>query len=832
MFILSITLSGQENKGQVQDKGKGDNSGKGDTNWKNSKNGVIYGKVVDSQSATVLEYANIVVFKTKDSSIVSGGITDSKGNFRIDKLPFGSFYLKIQFIGYSSQLIEGIKLNPKSPEYNAGTVKFSPATTNLGEVTISSEKKMVEYHLDKKVVNVEKNIAATGGTAVDVLKDVPSITVDVDGNISLRGNSNFTILIDGRPAPVTGSTKTAILEQISASSIETIEIITNPSARYQAEGMTGILNIKLKKKMSKGFNGIASIGGGLAQQISGTEKYNGSINLNYNFGKANFFFSYDGGSRNSITSGLSDRTNTFNDVTTNYKQLNTGWRNGTNQGVKLGADFFINPSNSITTSASYNMRNHGHGNIAKVKVYDSSDIYNSYFTETQDESNKGNSQDYALFYKKNFEKKDHTLTSDISFSNSTGNEDGSFLSKYYKTDTLTIDTLYIPTNDQTTSANMNRNFSAQIDYVYPIDSTQRFETGYRYANSLNDENYIYNIYNNDSSIWQNDSRYSNHFVYTSQVHAAYLIYSKVFNRLTFQIGVRAEQTIIKADQQTTNIVFDSTYFGFFPSAHLTYKLNNDNDLQISYSRRINRPNMHDVNPFVEKMSSLQYRMGNPYLKPEYVNSYELGYTKIFMKRNTINGSIFYKQVDDVINRYSYLDTNGVTMTVNGNFNNSISYGLEATLDMAFLKIFKVNMNASYFNSIVNGDTVKNENFSWMSRMTLSARVWKNLDIQLSGNYRGPMLMPQGQSKPGWGADIAIRKDILAERASISFRMSDIFNTQKWDMEMSGTGFYFHHIRKRETRAAYLTFSYKINGGIKGKFKKKMDNGGGDDREME
>lgn len=801
--------------------------------FQNSTIGVIYGKVVDSETTTALEYANIVVHKTKDSSLVNGCITDSKGNFRIDKLPFGNFYLKIQFIGYAPQIIEGIKLNPRSPEYNAGAIKFKSSSTSLGEVVVSTEKKMVEFHLDKKVVNVDKNIAASGGTAVDVLKDVPSVTVDVDGNISLRGNSNFTILIDGRPAPVTGSTKTAILEQISASSIETIEIITNPSARYQAEGMTGILNIKLKKKMSKGFNGLVTIGGGLAQQISGTEKYNGSVNLNYNFGKANVFFSYDGGSRKSISWGQSDRTNTFNDVITNYKQINEGWRDGTNHRVKLGGDYFINPFNSITASASVSTRNHGHGDLSRVKVYDNSNIFNSYFTESQDEGNTGNSQEYALFYKKNFEKKDHVLTSDISFSNSEGTEDGSFLSQYYKTDTVTLDTMFVPTNDKTISADINRNLSAQIDYVYPIDSTQRFEVGYRYNNSLLNQDYIFQLYNTAGSVWVNDTRYSNHFVYTSQVHAAYLIYSKVFNKLTFQIGVRAEQTNTKADQKTTNIVFDRNYLGFFPSAHFTYKLNENNDVQISYSRRINRPNMHDVNPFVEKMSTLQYRVGNPDLKPEYVNSYELGYTKIFMKRNTVNGSLFYKQVDDVMKRYSYLDTNGITMTTNGNFDNSISYGLEATIDMAFLKMFKVNMNASYFNSIVNGDSVKNESFSWMSRMTLSARVWKNLDIQLSGNYRGPMVMPQGESKPGWGVDLALKKDILDEKASISFRISDIFNTQKWDMYMSGTGFYFHHIRKREMRSIYLSFTYKINGGANGKFKKKMENGGGgDDREME
>lgn len=845
-WFLSCSLYSQEHRGQGlekpdekttgQEKGKttGDQSAKSShAGLQNGANGVVYGKVIDSETGTNLEYANVVVFKVKDSSMVSGSITDNRGNFRIDKLPFGNFYLKIQFIGYAPQVITGIKLNPKSPEHNAGTIKFTATSTSIGEVVVAAEKKMVEFHLDKKVVNVDKNIAASGGTAVDVLKDVPSVTVDPDGNVSLRGNSNFTILVDGRPAPVTGSSKTAILEQIPASSIETIEIITNPSARYQAEGMTGIVNIRLKKKMSKGFNGMITIGGGLAEQIRGTEKYNGSVNLNYNFGKANVFFSYDGSSRNSISWGRSDRTNTLNDFTTNYKQKNSGLREGINHGMKTGVDLFINPSNAITASAAVNIRNHNHADTARIKVYDKNDVFMSYITESQDEGNYGLSQDYAMFYKKNFDRKDHALTSDISFSNSVGVENGSFTGVYYKPDTITVDTLSKPSKDKNSSDNINRNLSAQLDYVFPIDSAQRFETGYKYTNILLDQDYLFELFDNNSSLWLNDSRYSNHFVYTSQVHAGYLIYSRIFSKLTFQLGVRAEQTLTKADQKTTNINFNRDYFGLFPSAHFTYKFNEENDVQISYSRRINRPSMHDVNPFIEKFSSLQYRVGNPDLKPEYVNSYELGYTKTFMKRNTVNGSLFYKQVDDVIKRFSYLDTNEVTMTTIGNFSNSISYGFETTLDMAFLKLFKVSLNASCFNSIINGDTVKNENFTWMSRMTLSARLLKNFDIQVSGNYRGPMVMPQGESKPGWGVDLALKKEIFNEKASVSFRVSDVFNSQKWDMEMTGRGFYFHHIRKRESRNVYLTFTYKINEGIRQKGKKRqMEPGGGEEREME
>ena len=298
MFSISLETFAQENKDQKKDTEKRREGGKGGPGgMKNMAIGKIYGSVIDKQSEVPIEYANVILHRVKDSSLVTGGITDKKGRFVIDKVPPGNFYLKVQFIGYAPIIVPGIKINPRSPEYNAGVIQFSPSSLDLSEVTVTSEKKLIEYHLDKKVVNVEKNLAATGGTAIDVLKDVPSVVVDADGSVSLRGNSNFTILIDGRPSPFSGADQTAILEQIQASAIETIEIITNPSARYQAEGMTGIINIKLKKKMSQGLNGILSLNAGTSTIIPGSEKLNGSVNMNYNFGKGNVFFSYDGSTR-------------------------------------------------------------------------------------------------------------------------------------------------------------------------------------------------------------------------------------------------------------------------------------------------------------------------------------------------------------------------------------------------------------------------------------------------------------------------------------------------------------------------------------------------------
>ncbi|NVO03821.1 MAG: carboxypeptidase regulatory-like domain-containing protein, partial [Bacteroidetes bacterium] len=383
--VVAILLLSGSLKSQNHQNGNGQNKGP-----QGPPIGIVTGIILDAETSKPIEYANVVLYKSKDSTLVTGGVTNTKGVFNIDKVPFGGYYLKVNFIGYAPQLVPGVKVTPKVPEVNVGKINFQPGSTNLSEVTITSEKKLVEYTLDKKVVNVEKNIATTGGTAVDVMKNVPSVTVDVDGNVSLRGNGNITILIDGRPSALSGASRSAVLEQIPASSIESIEIITNPSARYQAEGMTGIINIKLKKKMSKGFNGIISTNFGTG------DKYNGSINLNYNLGKVNFFASYDGSSRRMKGWGESVRENTLNDSTTKYNQNSDMLRSRMGSGIKFGADFSINSKNLLTVSFGYENRDAGSTESVESSAFDLNNNLLYYNIKNSVEDEKETSQDFSL----------------------------------------------------------------------------------------------------------------------------------------------------------------------------------------------------------------------------------------------------------------------------------------------------------------------------------------------------------------------------------------------------------------------------------------------------
>ncbi|MEI8204440.1 MAG: TonB-dependent receptor family protein [Bacteroidota bacterium] len=815
LFSLStLQLSAQQNRGGNMGQGM-------------APQGIVKGIVVDSKTNQGIEYANVVIFKVKDSTMVNGGITNGKGKFTIEKVPFGKYYAKVNFIGFAPITVPSFVIKPDAAEVDLGSIKLSETSASLKGADIVSERKTMEFKLDKKVVNVEKSLVSSGGTAVDVLQNVPSVTIDADGNLSLRGNSNITVLIDGRPSTLSGSSRQAILDQIPASSIETIELITNPSAKYQAEGMSGIINIKLKKKMNFGLNGTVNLNAGW------NDKYNGSINLSYNFGKVNIFGSFDRGIRNSVNWSRSDRNTTLTDTSYFYHQQSNGSRRNNSAGYKLGADFFISSSQTLTLAANYNTNISTNKSLLKSTGYDSNHNFNTYSESNETEDGDNHTWEYTLNYRKNFKKKEQALTADVSFSQNTGNEINNTALQYFNTN-YSEDSF--PIKQNTNSQFLNNQLNAQMDYVHPFDSTMRIETGYKYSLRDMDQNYILKNFIDTSSVWINNPLLSNHFAYNEQVHALYLIFSKVFNKFSFQIGVRAELTQTKVDQITLNESFKNNYLDFFPSLHTTYKLGKQNEIQLSYSRRINRPDVWSLNPFVDYSNPLQIQYGNPYLKPEYINSIELGYAK-YWKSSSLSTSIFYKNINDVIKRWSFIDSNGVTNMTSKNMTSGTSYGLEVVADKDFLQWWRMNLTGSYFRTIINGDNMQtnltNDNYSWTMRANSFMTFFKKLELQLVFNYRGAMVTPQGTMNPGYNIDAALKMDIIKNKMSVGLRMSDIFNTQQFKGVQSGVGFSYVSVRKRESQILFLNFTYKIINNAPQKMRKKPqgnqgENGGGDE----
>lgn len=776
-------------------------------------NCIITGRVIDSLSNEFIEFANIILFSAKDSQMVSGLLTDEKGYFTITKLKPGEYFLKASFLGYSEKTIRNIILTPKEQIKDMGNILLRVSSTELQGATITAEKKEVEFHLDKKVVNVEKNIMSQGGSAVDVLQNVPSVTVDYDGNVSLRGSGNVNILIDGRPSGLTGLK----LEQIPASSIESIEVITNPSAKFNPEGMAGILNIKLKKKRDKGLNGMISANAGTG------DKYNGSVNLNYNFGKVNLFGSIDGRIDNRTGKGNSDRTTNIDDaISYQHQEMESGReRRGVN--YKLGADVIFNPRNSLTLTWMMNNQEGTHSDHDKSWKYDSYYSLSNYYLAGTDEDDREKSHDFSLNYRKTFERKGEEFTVDAILSLENESESENMDYTYFGTDFIQDSTLKYLNNIDINGYEGE----VQVNYVYPFSELFTLETGYQGIFRGSDDKMDYFTPDPLTGNLTLDYMLSNSFAYDENIHGVYMIGSAEYKSFSFQPGVRLEQAFNAANQKTQDIKNEQSYFSIFPSIHVSKKLKNDQDMQVSYSLRINRPEVDFLNPFVDYSNPDMRRFGNPDLKPEYIHSTELSYIKYF-KKSSVTSTVFYRQINDAIKRVVTVDTSGIYNYTFDNVSSGKSYGLEFIGDLQLARWWKMSANFSYFRTEIKDDNeasgYNNDNMSWNSRISSSFTLPKSFFVQLNGTYRGPMVTPQGEMDEMFMTDIAIRKDLLQSKMNLTFRLSDIFNTAQFNITAKGDGFTADMHRKRESRVAMLGLTWKINEGIKQKARSPMENG--------
>ncbi len=813
LTFFNIYAQNQPNSGMPHTGGGGGMSG---------NLGNVSGIVVDKLTSQAVEYANLVLFRQKDSSMVNGAITNQKGQFTIEKVPFGKYYMVVSFIGYSSLRIPDIMVNPKEPNKNLGQIKFEPSSSTLGEVNITAEKRMMEYSLDKKVVNVDKNLVSAGGSAVDVMQNIPAVTVDIDGNVSLRGSTNVNILVDGRPSNLSGMSRQAILEQIPASSIEAIEIITNPSAKYNPDGMSGIINIKLKKKTAQGLNGLIST------SIGTGDRYNSSVNLNYSTSKFNIFSSWDGRWFQGRGYGDTYRKVTMNDTSSYTRQHSDMKRKMNDNSVKLGFDWYINRKNTLTIS----------GQIGKDKstrdqnLYSYSNDYNQatyeQFYQKNIESEDENSNSLNLNYKKTFEKKNRELTADFSYSKSKDSENTDMNNHSFLENFIPF-TGFDEIQQQLNNGN-SENGSALINYILPFNEKLKLETGFQGIYRKVDNDFQLNNFDYISKSYVIDTNSVNHFIYTESINAVYGTLSKEWDKVSVQIGLRLEQAFTTAEQITQVKTFENNYFSIYPTLHISKKLPNKNEMQFSYSRRVNRPNIYNLNPFKDYSNPLVIDYGNPYLKPEYINSFELGHSK-YWNKSSFYTSIYYRQINDVIKRISYLGNDGISYMTSENLSKGTSYGVDLILEHEITKWWRINANFSYFRTLIEGNSIdgsiSTDNYSWTSKLNSNMTLLKNLTIQISANYRAPIITPQGKMYETYSADIAMKKDFMKDKFSVSLRVSDIFNTQRFDVDAYGNNFYSTMYRKRQSQAAFLTLSYKINGGLKQKAKKKIiDNSGG------
>ncbi|MDF0715453.1 outer membrane beta-barrel family protein [Muricauda sp. 334s03] len=738
--------------------------------------GVVNGKVVDNTTNQPVAYAAIVIKSEDGSKTITGGITTEDGSFEIKKLPDGTFIFEVQFIGfktYSQKLV----ITKGKRNLDLGTVTLEEETKELEGVEVVAERTTIEQRVDRKVINVGKDLTTAGASASDIMNNIPSVNVDSQtGDITLRGNSNVRVMVDGKLSNVPVA---QLLKQIPSTAIKSIELITNPSAKYNPEGMSGIINIVLHKNANIGFNGNVNIG--LTKGIEA--KFNSSIDLNYRNGKFNFYGNYG----NNIGKWVNDGS--ILRLEENSRQKFDFFNNNKSHLYKLGVDFYLNDKNTISFFTNQNIfEGEGTGNTEVLYFNDPSRNVTQLFLD--DSNNR--SEQYNFDYKLDFNKEGHNIELEVDHNQFESEQDADFRSIGASTYPDYLD--FVDTERTQTTAN--------LDYVNPLDSISKLELGLQSRNFETNVDYSSTgqSFNSNGDLVPTPST---KFVYDMDIYSAYATFGQSYEKWSYQMGVRIEDVQVKAD---TNAVraFTDKYTEIYPSAFVTYKPNEKDQLQLSYSRRVDRPGLQQVNPIREFATPLISSFGNPNLVPQFTSSYEANYTKR-IKNGSITGGIFYRRISDEINRAIYVDRLDLNKTIltHDNFDKTSAYGVELSTNYRPAKWWNINGSFDMFSQTQRGLTetlnttdpnpseediveqkVKVDNTAWNLRMNNSFTVTKKLTLQAFGFYRGRNKSIQFNAKPMYFVNMGARYSFAEGKGTLSFNYNDIFNTMRFAFEGS------------------------------------------------
>lgn len=776
----------------------------------------IKGRVTDAQSGAPLSYATISLFSAADSSLMDGTITDENGVFSMDAKP-GSYFAKAEFLAYEPLFLD--KILVKNAAVDLGNIKLSAASTTLEEVVVQAEKSTMQMSLDKKVFNVGKDLGNAGGNAAELLSNIPSVQVDVEGNVSLRGSGNVRILIDGKPSGLVSLNGAAGLQQLQGSLVERVEIITNPSARYEAEGIGGIINIVLKKEQRNGFNGSVDVVGGYPAN------YGLALNVNYRHERVNFFVNYGISHRTSPGDGSLYQRSFAGDTSFIYRQTNERDQVVFAQNARAGLDFYINPKNILT--AAYSLRRTDGDRTVDYRyrdyIFDENNLQ-SISTRRQYEVETEPYSEYSLTYKKTFDRKGQEFVAEARVLDYWEESDQDYTEKYYLPDgspSGEADKLQHSYNYES-----ERQYLFQADYVHPFSKEGKLEGGLR--STLRDMDNDYILTELINGVWETRDGFDDRFLYLENIHAAYAIFGNKVHQFSYQLGLRAELTDITTELVESDYVNKRNYTNFFPSAHVTYDLPKDNAVQVSYSRRIRRPRYNDLSPFVTFSDERNYWSGNPDLKPEFTDAFELGHIKYF-DEGSLTSSIYYRHTTDEIERIRRVDENGYSATRPENLNTEDAYGLEFTSNYNPTKWLKLDGNINFFRAVTDGGNLgadyQADTYSWFARVTSRFTFWKNTDLQVRGNYEAKEQTTQGYRKPIAYLDLAMSQDLLNKNATITLNVSDVFNSRRHRHITEGSTFYTETDGQWRRRQINLTFSYRLH--QQKKQKSALEEGGGD-----
>ena len=779
----------------AQDRGRPEGAGRLEGRIHDEQN-----RPLASTTVTLIDLYGIVASKNT--------LTDSSGRFFIEEIPYGLFACKISHAGYQSISRDSIVFTPTSGIINLGDLTMALSGRILAEVTVSARSPTIRNGPDKKIFTVNQSLVSLGGSAADLLQNVPTLQVDANGNVSLRGATDLKVLVDGKRSLIGGGTIAQVLQSLPASSIDRIEIITNPSAKYDAEGQA-LVNIVLKKNNAAGYNGSVAVTGGTR------DNYNAAASISYQNSRINWYGNYSYQHRNTYSDGYQDMTYLLSPDAIYYSNETFPSTTITDlHSAKAGLDYTLSARDILSLSGAYNASTTVRNEWLTVDNLTAAQLPGVLSTRYNGTTGNGNSYELTVDYTHKFSKPQSELAFDFDYSHGFTNQLQLYNTYVYNINGYAVDSTAVLKDSKVTRSG---NYNVQLDYSTPVGKTGKLETGYRSQISVADnQEWDYNL-DQTSSKYDPDYSLINFFKSTSQVHAAYITFRQQIKTFTFQLGIRGELGRFNADLQS----FDSSgqlivqpitvnTQGLYPSLVLTKQLDGGRQIQLSYSRRVLRPTPRELDPFFDVSDPVNYDAGNPRLLPESIHSAELTYTHTWPTASLTSGA-YFTQVNDAIKHIQVAPVNDVTITVAENLPRAINTGLEFIGNFHPVHAWDFTANVNVYERINAGDSAygisATQGVSWNANLTNNFTLTRNLALQIRADYKAADLIIQDRYRPTWGIDAGAKYDLWHKKASLSLNGRDIFNTRRWTFLRVSDALLLNFQRVTYSARVSLTFTY-------------------------
>ncbi len=752
---------------------------------------------VKDEKGKAIALATVSVYKTTDSVLITATATDDKGKFTVD-VSVGNYYLSVTFLSFQEKKISNVVVVDKN--INLGTIVLQETVKQMAEIVVTSDKKMMELRLDKRIYNVSQDVSNIGANASEILANIPSVTVDPDGNVSLRGSEGVRILIDGKPSALTGLRSTDALRNLQGAMIERIEVITNPSSRYDAAGETGIINIILKKNKTRGFNG------NFTGTVGYPSNFSGAYSINYRTQKMNLFSSFGSNYRNNPGKGFSTQKFSGTDTSFVYNQTQKRTRKDFSLDFMAGIDYYISSSTTFTGSFLIDGGREKNLNRLLYEDFNSVGLLTKSSVRNDNESASERDTELSLNLTKKFPgEKEREWTTDFKWTNSGEKE----LSDYNQIFSDGAKSLF----QRSGNPAYEDNLLLQTDYTHAFGKDGKFETGMKGTIRRITNEFLVEEQDANGN-WITLPAFDNNMEFTEQVYAVYGLFANKVKAFSYQFGLRGELTMMRTGLIKSNQINDRRYANLFPSASLSYELDEKNTLQLSYSYRINRPNFRNLTPFADFSDDRVYFVGNPNLNPEFTHSMEAGHLLEWEKGSLLSG-VYYRYKTGVVERIRTIDTTtGISNIIPINLSTQKELGLEMTFAVTAASWWKINSTVNFFRAVANGTyddkELNSETVSWTNRTTSRMTFFKDIDFQASVNYQSPRITTQGKTLAMYSIDLGLVKDIFKGKGTLTFNVRDLMNSRRRRSVVDIPGYYSSSDFLWRPRQMTLTLNFRIN----------------------